>query len=63
MPAVPSVFLKPATSLASPWPEPTVIPRSVLADNAADYESEVAIVLGKSCKNVSEEEALDYLLG
>lgn len=28
-----------------------------------DYESELAVIIGKSCKNVSEAEALDYVLG
>ncbi len=28
-----------------------------------DYEGELAIVIGKHCKNVSEERALDYVLG
>ena len=32
---------KPSTSLANPWPQPVIIPKSVVADNAADYESEV----------------------
>ncbi|RSH84085.1 hypothetical protein EHS25_005330 [Saitozyma podzolica] len=63
LPEVPTVFYKPATSLADPFPAPTVIPKAVVKDNAADYESELALVIGKEAKNVSEEEALDYLLG
>ena len=31
--------------------------------NCADYESELAIVIGKPAKDVSEENALDYVLG
>ncbi|KAK8079949.1 fumarylacetoacetate hydrolase- variant [Apiospora hydei] len=34
-----------------------------LADDCADYESELVIVIGKTCKNVSEADALDYVLG
>jgi 2-keto-4-pentenoate hydratase/2-oxohepta-3-ene-1,7-dioic acid hydratase in catechol pathway len=55
--------MKPSTSLAGPYPTDIVIPKSVVTDDAADYESELAIVIGKPCKNVSEENALDYLLG
>ena len=28
-----------------------------------DYEAELAVVIGKTCKNVSEEEALNYVAG
>lgn len=28
-----------------------------------DYEGELTVVIGKDCKNISEEEALDYVLG
>lgn len=30
---------------------------------SADYESELGIVIGKHCKDVSEEQAMDYVLG
>ncbi|WWC90324.1 uncharacterized protein L201_005257 [Kwoniella dendrophila CBS 6074] len=63
IPTTPTLFMKPSTSLADPHPEPTIIPKSFVKDNAADYEAEVAIVIGKEAKNVSEEDALDYLLG
>ncbi|KAL1876512.1 hypothetical protein Daus18300_002756 [Diaporthe australafricana] len=58
-----NVFRKPATSLADPWPAPTVIPKHTLKDDCADYESELAVVIGKTAKNVSKEQALDYVLG
>jgi hypothetical protein len=32
-------------------------------DNSGDYESELAVIIGKDCKNVSEAEAPDYILG
>ncbi|UKZ72308.1 uncharacterized protein TrAtP1_013251 [Trichoderma atroviride] len=63
LPSVPVVFLKPATSLADPWPASTIIPSFSLADDTADYESELCIVIGKSAKNVSEDDALSYVLG
>ncbi|KAI0600943.1 hypothetical protein F4775DRAFT_544269 [Biscogniauxia sp. FL1348] len=63
LPDIPMMFMKPATALADPWPAPTVIPKHTLADDCADYESELAIVIGRSCKNVSEADALSYVLG
>ena len=42
---------------------PTIIPKHTLQDDCADYESELAIVIGKTCKNVSEADALKYVLG
>ncbi|KAI1204916.1 uncharacterized protein F4807DRAFT_300090 [Annulohypoxylon truncatum] len=63
IPKIPMMFMKPATALADPWPAPTIIPKHTLKDDCADYEAELAIVIGKACKNVSEAEALDYVLG
>lgn len=63
VPTVPTVFMKPAQALADPFPAPTIIPKSFVKDNAADYESELVLVIGKDAKNVSEEDALEYLAG
>jgi 2-keto-4-pentenoate hydratase/2-oxohepta-3-ene-1,7-dioic acid hydratase in catechol pathway len=63
IPTVPVLFMKPSTALGDPFPALTLLTRSFAADDAADYESEVAIIIGKTCKNVSEAQALDYLLG
>lgn len=40
-----------------------MIPKHTLEDDCADYESELAVVIGKTCKNVSEADALKYVLG
>ncbi|KAI5921675.1 hypothetical protein F4810DRAFT_677313 [Camillea tinctor] len=63
LPDIPMMFMKPSTSLADPWPAPVVIPKHTLEDDCADYESELAIVIGRTCKNVSEADALSYVLG
>ncbi|KAK3318610.1 hypothetical protein B0H66DRAFT_575352 [Apodospora peruviana] len=63
IPDIPTVFLKPDTCLADPWPATTIIPKHTIASDSADYESELAIVLSKEAKNVSEADALDYVLG
>lgn len=64
LPDVPVLFMKAQTALGDPFPAPTTIPRAFVKDNAADYEAELAVVIGKEgCKNVTEDEALDYVLG
>ncbi|KAF4626666.1 hypothetical protein G7Y89_g11489 [Cudoniella acicularis] len=63
LPTVPVIFMKPSTSLADPYPSPTIIPKWTLKDDSCDYESELVVVIGKKCKDVSESEALDYVLG
>ncbi|KAJ5525992.1 uncharacterized protein N7503_009886 [Penicillium pulvis] len=63
LPDVPVLFMKPSTSLADPWPAPTVLPKITQKDNTGDYESEMVIVLGRDAKDVPESEALSYVLG
>ncbi|KAK5049078.1 hypothetical protein LTR84_005501 [Exophiala bonariae] len=63
LPTVPTVFMKPNTSLGDPWPTPTILPKITQEDDCGDYESELAVVIGKTAKNVSEADALDYVLG
>ncbi|EXJ85249.1 hypothetical protein A1O3_05924 [Capronia epimyces CBS 606.96] len=59
VPPVPIVFLKPNSALNDPS-APIVVP-SFVAD--ADFEVELCVVLGKECRNVTDDEALDYVLG
>lgn len=54
---------KPDTSLGDPWPAPTILPKLTYQDDCGDYESELAVIIGKTAKNVSEADALDYVLG
>jgi 2-keto-4-pentenoate hydratase/2-oxohepta-3-ene-1,7-dioic acid hydratase in catechol pathway len=35
----------------------------IAQDNEMDYQVSLAIIIGRMCKNVREEEALDYVLG
>ncbi|KAH8820235.1 hypothetical protein F5884DRAFT_763305 [Xylogone sp. PMI_703] len=60
VPPVPIVFLKPETSLLDPS-APLVLPH--LARNDSDYEVELGVIIGRTCKNVSVAEALSYVLG
>ncbi len=59
LPDLPLLFLKPPSSIIGP--EDTIIlpPGS----ERIDYEGELGIVIGKRCKNVSEEDFADYVLG
>lgn len=59
-PERPVVFSKPTTSLIGP-DKNIVLPAA--APEHVDYEAELAIVIGKPMKNVSEAEALDCVLG
>ena len=59
IPETPIVFMKPSTSVAGP--EDNVIYPEIC--HRLDYEAELAVVISKPCRNVSEEDALDYVLG
>ncbi|KAG0200690.1 hypothetical protein BGX33_010835 [Mortierella sp. NVP41] len=61
IPKNPILFMKPSMALQDPF-KPVVIPR-IAENNQADYECELAVVIGKPCKNVTEKNALDYVLG
>ena len=61
VPERPVLFMKATTAVQHPG-EPIVLPRH-LRSNEVDYECELAVVIGKRCKNVTRERALDYVLG
>jgi 2-keto-4-pentenoate hydratase/2-oxohepta-3-ene-1,7-dioic acid hydratase in catechol pathway len=58
-PADPVVFLKPSTSVVGPG-DPIVLPRN---SNRVDHEAELGIVIGRLCREVPRERALDVVLG
>jgi 2-keto-4-pentenoate hydratase/2-oxohepta-3-ene-1,7-dioic acid hydratase in catechol pathway len=55
----PVIFIKPRTTLNSPYSD-IICPPFV---KRLDYEAEIAVVIGKRTKAVSEEEALDSVFG
>ncbi|MFM7152316.1 MAG: fumarylacetoacetate hydrolase family protein, partial [Gemmataceae bacterium] len=61
IPEQPVLFFKSPGAVQNPG-DPILLPRKLRSD-AVDYECELAIVIGKTCKNVSKEKALDYVLG
>ncbi|MEY2466704.1 MAG: hypothetical protein QOD03_1225 [Verrucomicrobiota bacterium] len=60
-PEYPVVFFKGINTLLNPG-EPIQIPTHMRSDEV-DYECELAVVIGRACKNVSRQTALDYVLG
>ena len=61
VPERPMLFIKSTTSLQHPG-DPIELPRK-LVSNEVDYECELAVVIGKRCKNATRANALDYVLG
>lgn len=61
IPKYPILFVKGLNTLQNPG-DPIEIPTH-LASTEVDYECELAVVIGKPCKNVSRKHALDYVLG
>ena len=59
IPPVPTFFAKFRNSLVGPT-SPVIL---TAADHFIDYEGELAVVIGKRCKHVSEQEALAYVAG
>jgi hypothetical protein len=62
--SAPVLFIKPVSTVTGPG-APIVIPKVAqpVEKHLPDYEVELTIVIGKPAKNVSEEDALDYVLG
>jgi 2-keto-4-pentenoate hydratase/2-oxohepta-3-ene-1,7-dioic acid hydratase in catechol pathway len=61
LPKHPVLFIKNTASVQNPG-DPIEIPVK-LPSTRVDYECELAVVIGRRCKNVSRAEALDYVLG
>lgn len=58
-PEIPVFFFKPSSSVIGPE-ENIVIPNGI---EQVKFESELAIVIGKEAKNVTEADVLDYVFG
>lgn len=61
IPAHPVLFMKGIHAVQHPG-DPIQIPRR-LPSEAVDYEGELAVVIGKTVKNVSRDQALECVLG
>ena len=60
-PQFPVLFVKGTNTLQNPG-DPILIPTHLRSDEV-DYECELAVIIGRPCKNVSRAQALDYVLG
>ncbi len=59
IPDEPLLFLKPSTAVIGP-DDDIVYPAM---SRRVDYEAELAVVIGRTCRQVREEEVRDYILG
>ena len=55
----PLIFIKPSTAVIGPYDD-ILYPENGVR---VDFECEMGVVIGKTCKGVSEKDALDYVLG
>lgn len=60
-PEIPILFFKGPNTLQNPG-DPIYLPTFLKSDEV-DYECELAVVIGRTCKNVRRKNALDYVLG
>lgn len=60
-PERPVLFLKPTSSVQHPG-DAIELPQKLRSDEV-DYECELAVVIGKRCKNATRANALDFVLG
>ncbi|KAH7141727.1 hypothetical protein EDB81DRAFT_691224 [Dactylonectria macrodidyma] len=58
-PLFPFMFLKPATTVQDH--NANVVIPEIAQDSQADYEGELCVIIGRDAKDVTEEEALDYV--
>jgi 2-keto-4-pentenoate hydratase/2-oxohepta-3-ene-1,7-dioic acid hydratase in catechol pathway len=61
IPEYPILFAKGLNAVQNPG-DPIEIPTRLRSDEV-DYEGELAVVIGKTCKNVRRQDALNYVLG
>ncbi len=61
IPQYPVLFFKAPTALQHPN-EPILLPTHLKSDQV-DYECELAVIIGKTCKNATRDNALDFVLG
>ena len=61
IPEYPVLFFKAPSAVQNPG-DPIVIPQAMKSDEV-DYECELAVVIGRKCKNVKKEDAFEYVLG
>jgi len=61
IPEYPILFIKGPAAVQNPG-DPILLP-TFLKSEEVDYEAELGVVIGKICKNATQANALDYVLG
>lgn len=59
VPEYPLIFLKPPSALISDG-EPILLPEQ---SQRVEHESEIGVIIGRSCRDVAEDDALDCVVG
>ena len=54
--------MKATSSITGPYDD-IIVPKCASAKPEVDYEGELVIIIGKDCKDVSKEEAFNYIHG
>jgi 2-keto-4-pentenoate hydratase/2-oxohepta-3-ene-1,7-dioic acid hydratase in catechol pathway len=62
LPQTPVLFMKNPAALNHPG-APIVVPQAMVDQPQVDYEVELAVVIGRDARGVSEDTALDYVAG
>jgi 2-keto-4-pentenoate hydratase/2-oxohepta-3-ene-1,7-dioic acid hydratase in catechol pathway len=62
IPETPILFIKPRTALNGPFPATINVPK-IAQDGTSDYEAEMSIIISKTGRDISEEDAMNYVLG
>jgi len=62
LPRYPVVFMKPTTAVTDP-DVPIPLPKCCTRGPEVDFEAELAVVIGRAAKDVSEAHALSHVLG
>ena len=62
LPELPVVFMKPSTAVTDPG-SPILLPTACEHGPEVDYEAELAVVIGKTARDVPVQHALDYVFG
>lgn len=60
LPEIPVMFIKASGTLIGPS-DPIILPK--IGPHQVDFEAELAIVIGKTAKNITASEAMDHVLG
>ena len=61
LPPHPVLFMKQPAAVQNPG-APILLPRALRSDEV-DYEAELAVVIGKECRNATRADALEHVLG